>query len=186
MERDEDLAPARAGDDEERRTARLLDGRDAAHGPAVLGLDRAPDEVVVIQSALFGRPQGVLGNEDLEPGQFIGPGQPVDALELEEMGILVRADPLDLELPRPPPLAQKNFKKKPSGTSSENRVTLSSPSRPWLRSTFPTARSSGLFNDLQIVAPLELHARGAEDDADGPGRPALLADHLAQVFRSHS
>src|SRR5512140_100694 len=70
----------------------------------------------------------------------------------------------------------------PVGPFSFSR-SLRRPSLPWLRTTLPRATRSGLFNDLEIEAPLQLHPRGAEDDPDGSRRPSLLADHLAEVLR---
>jgi hypothetical protein len=46
------------------------------------------------------------------------------------MGIFVRDEPLDLELPDVPFIGQKNLKKKSSGRSSVRNLTLSSPSLP--------------------------------------------------------
>ena len=40
-----------------------------------------------------------------------------------------------------------------------------------------------LFQDLQREAFLQLHARGAQDRANGPRGSSLLADHLPEVRR---
>jgi hypothetical protein len=61
---------------------------------------------------------------------LIGPSQGIYSLQLEDMGIFIRDEPLDLELPAVPFIDQKNLKKKPSGISSVRNLTLSSPSLP--------------------------------------------------------
>jgi hypothetical protein len=61
---------------------------------------------------------------------LIGPAQGIYSLQLEDMGIFIRNEPLDLELPDVPFISQKNLKKKPSGRSSVRNLTLSSPSLP--------------------------------------------------------
>jgi hypothetical protein len=127
-----------------------------------------------------------VGDEDLAPGQAFGLADRVDALEFEEISVLVRGEGLDGVFPRSVLVFQKNFKKKPwAGGGSAWSRTFNSPLRPLLRRIVPRRRTSAFLDDFEVVAALQLHARRTEDDPDGPGRSALLADDLAQVFRGH-
>ena len=115
------------GDEDFPRTGLALDheqGRfpqvhDTLHRPdrtAVGGDDPAADQVEIVDLVVPGPPQGVGGNENLPPGQGVGRRQGIDPLELEEMGVFIGNPALDVELSKSPLLAQKNLKKKPSGT----------------------------------------------------------------------
>jgi hypothetical protein len=50
------------------------------------------------------------------------------------------------------------------------------------------SRSSGivLFQNIQRVAMVKLHAHRAQDGTHGARRSALFADHLAHIRRSHT
>jgi hypothetical protein len=61
---------------------------------------------------------------------LVGPSQGIYPLQLEDMEIFIRDEPLDLKLPDVPFIGQKNLKKKSSGRSSVRNLTLSSPSLP--------------------------------------------------------
>lgn len=61
-------------------------------------------------------------------------------------------------------------------------LSLSSPSHPWLLRILPIFINSPLLDDFEVESPLELHPGGAKDDADGPGRPSLFSDNLAQIL----
>jgi hypothetical protein len=124
----------------------------------------------------------LAGDQNILAGEFVGPAQRIDPPELQEMRLFMRDEPLDLELPDVPLIGQKNLKKKSSGISSVRSLTLSSPFLSWLLRTLPTVRNSTFFNDLEVVASFQFHPGRAEEDADGPRRPALLADHFTQIL----
>jgi hypothetical protein len=114
---DEDFPRARLALDHEE--SRFPQVHDVLHRPdrtAVGGDDPAADQIEIIDPVVLGPPQGVLGNENLPPDQGVGRGQGIDPLELEEMEVFIGKAPLDVELSKFPPIVQKNFKKKPSGT----------------------------------------------------------------------
>jgi hypothetical protein len=144
--------------------------------------DGAADQLEGIVTPCLGRLETVFRNEEARPSQNFCLGKRIYAFELEDMKAFIGIKGLDFILLEVPSSFQKNFKKKASGRISPYSFTLSSPLFPWLRWTFPMLCKSTFLDDLEVKSPLQLHAGGTKDDADGPSRSALLSDHFSQIF----
>ena len=106
----------RAFDHEKGRFPQVHDVFHRSDQPPIDRQDLAADEVEIIDPIVLEPPQGVLGNENLPPGQGVGCSQGIDPLELEQMEVFIGKPALDVELSKFPPIVQENLKKKPSGT----------------------------------------------------------------------
>jgi len=173
--------PAAFHDQENRLADRphVLDDADFFLRLRVYG---AADQLEGIVPPFLGRLEAVFRNEKARSGQSFRLGQRIYAFELKDVKAFIGIKGLDFILLEIPSSFQKNLKKKASGTISPYSLTLSSPLFPWLRWTFPILCKSTFLDDLEVKSPLQLHAGGTKDDADGPSRSALLSDHFSQIF----